>query len=224
MRRVLIIEDDVKISDWLKKYFEKAEYETDLAYDGITGLKKSRDINPDLVILDLNLPEMDGMEVCRTIRKESTIPIIMLTARDSYKDRIEGLTIGADDYVIKPFDPKEVIARADALLRRVHKEVQQQLSAGDISLNVKKELVLVKDQIVDLSHIQFVLLTAFMRHPNQLLTRDQLMELVYQDEFEGFDRSIDNHILKLRKKLNQFGVKPIQTVYGGGYKFIKENN
>ena len=220
---VLIIEDDTRIANWVKVYFERAEFFAEVAHDGESGLDLARDLVPDLIILDLMLPRLDGVELCRILRRESDVPIIMLTAREAPAERVIGLDSGADDYVIKPFDPDEVIARAHALLRRVKDRVQQVLTRGHITLNETTGMVTVDEEPLTLSQAQVALLSAFMRHPNQLLTRDQLISLAFNDEFDGFDRAIDSQIARLRKQINRNGREPIQTVYGGGYRFMVED-
>ena len=174
----------------------------------------------DLVVLDLMLPRLDGVQLCRILRRESDVPIIMLTAREAHADRISGLESGADDYIVKPFDPGEVIARADAVLRRAKGRVQQVLTRGGITLNETAGSVTIDGEPVSLSQKQLALLATFMRHPNQVLTRDQLIALTYNDEFQGFDRAVDSQIARLRKQIGRHGNQPIQTVYGVGYKFV----
>ena len=220
---VLIIEDDTRIANWVKVYFERAGFYAEVAHDGESGLDLARDLVPDLIILDLMLPRLDGVELCRILRRESDVPIIMLTAREAPAERVIGLDSGADDYVVKPFDPDEVIARAHALLRRVKDRVQQVLTLGDITLNETTGMVTVGEEPVTLSQAQIALLSTFMRHPNQLLTRDQLISLAFNDDFDGFDRAIDSQIARLRKQINRDGKQPIQTVYGGGYRFMVED-
>ena len=220
---VLIIEDDTRIANWVKVYFERAGFSAEVAHDGETGLALARDLIPDLIILDLMLPRLDGVELCRILRRESDVPIIMLTAREAPAERVIGLDSGADDYVVKPFDPDEVIARAHALLRRVKDKVQQVLTRGNITLNETTGMVTVDDEPVTLSQAQIALLSTFMRHPNQLLTRDQLISLAFNDYFDGFDRAIDSQIARLRKQINRNGREPIQTVYGAGYRFMVED-
>ena len=220
---VLIIEDDTRIANWVKVYFERAGFYAEVAHDGESGLDLARDLVPDLIILDLMLPRLDGVELCRILRRESDVPIIMLTAREAPVERVIGLDSGADDYVVKPFDPDEVIARAHALLRRVKDRVQQVLTLGDITLNETTGMVTVGEKPVTLSQAQIALLSTFMRHPNQLLTRDQLISLAFNDDFDGFDRAIDNQVARLRKQINRDGRQPIQTVYGGGYRFMVED-
>ncbi len=219
---VLIIEDDTRIANWVKVYFERAGFSAEVVHDGKSGLALARTLTPDLIILDLMLPRLDGVELCSILRRESDVPIIMLTAREAPAERIVGLDSGADDYVIKPFDPEEVIARAEAVLRRVKGKVQQVLTRGNITLNEATGIVMVKEEPVTLSQAQIALLATFMRHPNQLLTRNQLIALAFDEEFEGFDRAIDSQIARLRKQINREGSQPIQTVYGGGYRFVVE--
>lgn len=220
---ILIVEDDTRIANWVQVYFDRAGFMAEVAYDGEAGLNLARTLAPDLIVLDLMLPRLDGMELCHILRRESDVPIIMLTAREAHADRIDGLESGADDYVVKPFDPDEVVARAKAVLRRVNDKVQQVLTCGHITIDETTESVTINEQPVSLSHAQFVLLAVFMRHPNQVLTRDQLIELAFDNDFDGFDRAIDNHILRLRKQITVDGCQPIQTVYGAGYKFVVEN-
>ena len=220
---VLIVEDDTRIANWVKVYFERAGFVAEVAHDGESGLAQARDLAPDLIILDLMLPRLDGVELCRILRRESDVPIIMLTAREAPAERIIGLDSGADDYVVKPFDPQEVIARAEAVLRRVKDKVQRVLTCGNITLNETTSVVIVDKEPVALSQAQIALLSTFMRHPNQVLTRDQLISLTFNDEFEGFDRAIDSQIARLRRQISRDGSQPIQTVYGAGYRFVVED-
>ena len=221
--RVLIIEDDTRIANWVKVYFERAGFSADVSHDGESGLDMARDLAPDLVILDLMLPRLDGVELCRTLRRESDVPIIMLTAREAHADRIIGLDSGADDYIVKPFDLEEVIALAQAMLRRVKGKVQQVLTRGNITLNETTRRVTVDGEPLMLSQAQIALLSTLMRHPNQVLTRDQLISLSFNDEFDGLDRAIDSQIARLRRQLYWDGKQPIQTVYGAGYRFVAED-
>ena len=217
---VLIIEDDERIANWLKVYFERAGYSAQVTSDGESGLALARTLTPDLIVLDLMLPRLDGVQLCRILRRESDVPIIMLTAREAHADRVIGLESGADDYIVKPFDPGEVIARAEAVLRRVKGRVQQVLTRDNITLNETTRSVTINGEAVVLSQKQISLLATFMRHPNQVLSRDQLIALTYSDEFSGFDRAIDSQIARLRKQIERHGSQPIQTVYGAGYKFV----
>ena len=221
-RTVLIIEDDTRIANWVRVYFERAGFSAEVAHDGESGLALARDLAPKLVILDLTLPRLDGVELCRILRSESGVPIIMLTAREAPAERVLGLDSGADDYVVKPFDPDELIARAEAVLRRVNDRVQQVLTRGNITLNETTGVVTVDEEPVTLSQAQIALLSTFMRHPNQVLTRDQLISLAFNNDFDAFDRAIDNQVARLRKEINRNGIQPIQTVYGAGYRFVVE--
>ena len=220
---VLIVEDDTRIANWVKLYFERAGFSAEVTHDGQSGLALARNLAPDLIILDLMLPRLDGVELCRILRRESDVPIIMLTAREAHAERIIGLDSGADDYIVKPFDPDEVVARAHAVLRRVKDRVQQVLTRGNITLNETTGIVTVDEDPVTLSRAQIALLSTFMRHPNQLLTRDQLISLAFNDDFDGFDRAIDSQVARLRRQIARDGRQPIQTVYGAGYRFVVEN-
>ena len=222
-RTVLLVEDDARIARWVQVYFERAGFAAEVVHDGAAGLARARELTPDLIVLDLMLPRLDGMEVCRTLRRESDVPIIMLTAREAHTERVIGLDSGADDYIVKPFDPGELIARAEAVLRRVNGRVQQVLTRGHISLDETDGSVTVDGEPVSLSRRQIALLATFMRHPNQALTRDQIIDLTFEHEFEGFDRAIDSQITRLRKQIGRDGRQPIRTVYGVGYKFVVED-
>ena len=221
--KVLIIEDDTRIANWIKVYFERAGFSAEVTHDGASGLALARSLAPDLIILDLMLPSLDGVELCRILRRESDVPIIMLTAREAHAERIIGLDCGADDYIVKPFDPEEVIARADAVLRRVKGRVQKVLKRDNITLNETTRSVTISEEPVVLSQSQTALLSTFMRHPNQVLTRDQLISLTFNHEFHGLDRAIDSQIARLRKQISRDGRQPIQTIYGAGYKFVVED-
>ena len=220
---VLIVEDDKRIANWVKVYMERAGFSAEVTHDGESGLALARNLTPDLIILDLMLPRLDGVELCRILRRESDVPIIMLTAREAHAERVIGLDSGADDYIVKPFDPEELIARAEAVLRRVKDKVQQVLTHGNITLNEATMSVTVNEESVTLSQAQIALLSTFMRHPNQVLTRAQLISLTFSNEFDGFDRAIDSQIARLRRQISRDGRQPIQTVYGVGYRFAVED-
>ena len=219
---VLIVEDDTRIANWVKVYLERAGFSAEVAHDGESGLALARSLTPDLIILDLMLPRLDGVDLCNILRRESDVPIIMLTAREAPAERVIGLDSGADDYIVKPFDPEEVIARSEAVLRRVKGRAQQVLRRGNITLNETTRSVTLDGEPVELSQAQIDLLSTFMRHPNQVLTRDQLISLTFNNEFHGFDRAIDSQVARLRKQTSRDGSQPIQTVYGVGYKFVAE--
>ena len=220
---ILIIEDDTTIANWVRIFFEDAGFAAEVAHDGRTGLDLARSLAPDLIVLDLMLPLLDGMELCQILRRESDVPIIMLTAKATLADRTSGLESGADDYVVKPFDPEEVVARAKAVLRRVKDRVQQRLTHSNITIDETTQRVTIDQKPIKLSQTLFLLLSTFMRHPNQVLTRDQLIALAFNDDFEAYDRAIDNHIFRLRKEIAIDGFQPIQTVYGSGYRFVTKD-
>ncbi len=220
---ILVVEDDTTIANWLRVFLEEGGFAVEVAHDGRTGLNLARRLVPDLIVLDLMLPLLDGMELCQILRRESDVPIIMLTAKAGLADRTRGLDTGADDYVVKPFDPEEVVARAKAVLRRVQDKVQQRLRHGRITIDETTRRVTVDEEPINLSRTLYLLLAAFMRHPNQVLTRDQLIALAFDDDFDAYDRSIDNHIFRLRKQIAADGFQPIQTVYGSGYRFVTKD-
>jgi len=221
-RTLLIIEDDSRIADWVKIYFERAGFNAETASDGEAGLMLARNMNPDLVVLDIMLPRMDGLRVCWILRQESDVPIILLTAKGEQLDRIKGLETGADDYIVKPFDPDELVARAEAVLRRASGRVRQALTCGILQLNERTKQVTLDGEQIKLSQAQFELLSVFMRHPNQVLTRYQLITLAFNNDFSGTERAIDTHIRRLRKLVHKGDFQPIQTVYGSGYDFVFE--
>ena len=219
---VLIIEDNKRIAGWVKIYFERAGFSAEIAHDGLAGIELARDTNPDLIVLDLMLPRLDGMDVCQILRLESDVPIIMLTAKGGRSDRLNGLESGADDYIVKPFDPDELVARAKAVLRRYRGKVQKVLTCGALTLDETTRRVTLDGQEIDLSQAQYTVLAAFLRHPNQVLSRGQLIALAFNNNFVSTDRAIDTHIRRLRKLLHKGEYQPIQTVYGAGYKFVFE--
>lgn len=218
--KILIIEDEVRSAQWMKTYLERAGFSAVMAHDGQDGLDTARRINPDLILLDLMLPRISGNEVCRRLRLESSVPIIMLTAKGGKEDRLNGFDGGADDYIVKPFDPEEVIVRIKAVLRRTSSFVQKKMACGIITVDLDKETVHIGDELVAMSHNQFVILAVFMGHPDAVLTRRQIIELAFDNDFDAYDRAIDTHIRRLRRLINRDGFKPIQTVYGGGYKLV----
>lgn len=219
---ILIVEDEEKIVALLRDYLEKATYKVSSLQRGdqvIPYLKKNP---PDLVLLDVMLPGMDGMDVCREIRKSSAVPIIMITARVEEIDRLIGLELGADDYICKPFSPREVVARVKAVLRRMQLEPEGDwLRNGPIVLNKSTRQVTVAEHPLDLTPSEFNLLKVLMTHPNRVFTRNELLNEVQGYDFEGYDRTIDTHIKNLRKKISEPlpAQEIIATVYGVGYKF-----
>lgn len=223
-KKVLIVDDDAKIVELVKMYLNRDGYKVVVAYDGNEALSQARQTRPNLIVLDLMLPGCDGMEVCRTLRKESEVPIIMLTARTTEDDRLAGLETGADDYVTKPFSPRELVARIRAVLRRIPEEMQRgpaEISRGDININFHKREAVRNGDILQLTPVEFKLLGVMAKEPGRVFSRGQLIEKVFGYDFDGFDRTIDVHILNLRRKLENNPAKPkyIKTVYGAGYKF-----
>jgi len=219
---ILIVEDEKKIAELLRDYLEKVGYRVSSLYRGdqvIPFVKKS---SPALILLDIMLPGADGMAVCREIRKFSDIPIIMLTARVDEIDRLLGLELGADDYICKPFSPREVVARVRAVLRRVHGEpVKNRLVAGPIQMDENTHQVMIHNEGLALTPSEFGLLKVLMAKPNRVFSRNELLNQVQGYDFEGYDRTIDTHIKNLRKKIAEKlpDEEIISTVYGVGYKF-----
>jgi len=224
-RKVLIIEDEARIAHWVEEYFKQAGFQTLTAADGLEGLTLAQTKDPDLVILDIMLPGLDGIEVCRTLRQDSDVPIIMLTARGQEADRIRGLNLGADDYMVKPFSPGELVARAHAVLRRVHGESyteEEELKKGEITLNLISRNCTVNEKEISLSRTQFSLLKTFMNNAGRVLSRQQLLVSAFEGDYSGYERTIDVHIRRLRKKIEADPANPkhIITVFGMGYKFV----
>ncbi|MHB0868540.1 MAG: response regulator [Chloroflexota bacterium] len=223
---ILVVEDEPKISELLKLYLEREGYRVIVSADGAAALESFRRKSPELVILDLNLPVVDGLEVCRQIRRDSTIPIIMLTARDEEADKLIGLELGADDYVTKPFSPREVVARVRAVLRRVAsaQPTPELLKAGRLTLDSARHLVRQGDEILDLTPTEFRLLEVLMGNPGRVFSRLQLLDLVQGEAFEGYERTIDAHVKNLRQKIEPDPQRPtyLLTVYGVGYKFAEQ--
>ena len=223
---VLIVDDERKLVQGLVGYFRQAGFETLTAYDGRAALEIARRDQPDLILLDLMLPGIDGIEVCRQIRRTSSVPIIMLTARVEETDLLTGLELGADDYITKPYSPREVIARARAVLRRASGALTPStlLRAGPVTLDLDRRTAQVHDHPVDLTPTEFGLLTALMRNAGRPLTRAQLLDAVQGDLYDGYERTIDAHIKNLRRKVEADPASPrwIVTVFGVGYKFSEE--
>jgi two-component system alkaline phosphatase synthesis response regulator PhoP len=221
---ILIIEDERKIAVGLQNYLEGVGYATLAASDGRSGLEMARRERPDLVLLDVMLPQMDGFTLCRTLRAESSVPIIMLTARIEEADSLIGLELGADDYIAKPFSPRQVVARIKAVLRRSSGELEPAavLRRAGIELYLtRRSLAVAGQSITTLTPTEFDLLAALMRAPGRPFSRTQLLDAVQGDEGEAYDRTIDAHIKNLRRKIEPNPAAPqyILTVFGVGYKF-----
>ncbi len=222
-KTVLVVDDDVKTVELVKVYLNRDGYRVLTAYDGVEALRVARESNPDLVVLDLMLPDVDGLEVCRTLRHESDVPIIMLTARTTDQDKLTGLDSGADDYVTKPFSPKELAARVRAVLRRLPGERgPAQITHGELTMNLVRREAWLAGRLLALTDVEFKLLGVLAREPGRVFSRGDLIEKALGYDFAGFDRTIDVHILNLRRKIEQAPNRPryIKTVYGAGYKFI----
>lgn len=222
-KKILVVDDEKKFVNVLRGYLEQAGFAVVAAYDGKQALAAFRHDKPNLVLLDLNLPEIDGLDVARTMRKDSNVPIIIVTARVEETDRLIGLELGADDYITKPFSPREVVARVRAVLRRVEGETApvEILRAGEIEMDMSKHTVTMGAQPIELTPTEFDLLAALLKNPGRAFTRLQLLDLVQGEAYEGYERTIDAHIKNLRQKLGYDPKQPrhILTVFGVGYKF-----
>ena len=220
---ILVVDDEPKIVKLAQDYLEQSGFKVLPAYDGTSAIAMARQERPDLVVLDLNLPGMDGIDVCRVLRRDSDVPIIMLTARDGEADRLIGLEIGADDYITKPFSPRELVARVRAVLRRVHGDVRQpgMIRANGLEIDLNGHSVTRRGEAIHLTPSEFTLLTVLAQHPGQVFSREQLLERLYGMAYDGFARSVDAHIKNLRQKLEDDPANPryVMTIYGIGYKF-----
>ena len=223
VKTILVVEDELKIARLVRDYLEQAGYSVLTAPDGESGLTLWRSHTPDLVVLDLGLPGMDGYDIARTMRRESMVPIIMLTARTEETDKIVGLELGADDYVTKPFSPRELVARVRALLRRVDggDAASETIRVADVEIDVPKMRVTVGERTVDLTPTEFEILKTLAASPGRIFTRGQLLDVLHGISFESYERAIDAHIKNLRRKLEPVPGTPryVLTVYGVGYRF-----
>jgi len=227
-KKVLMVDDDKKTVELVKLYLNRDGYKVLTAYDGIEALRLARESRPDLIVLDLMLPGLDGLKVCRTLRDESDVPIIMLTARTTAQDKLTGLELGADDYVTKPFSPRELAARIRAVLRRLPEEILQrgpaEIKHGELTVNFLKYEASLAGRPLNLTPVELKLLGVLVREPGRVFSRGQLLDKVLGYDFEGFDRTIVVHILHLRRNLEPEPSNPryIMTTYGAGYKFVSE--
>ena len=220
---ILVIEDEQKIADFLRRGLTYEGFKVEMCLDGESGLKAARDTPPDLVILDWMLPGLDGLEVCRRLRAGGSVPILMLTAKDSVADRVKGLDSGADDYVVKPFAFEELIARVRALLRRSHSTEETVLRFADLTLNVSTREVTRGNRKIELTTKEFDLLHFFMRHPRQVMTREMLYDRIWGYDFGGESNILEVYIRYLRSKLEASDeARLIQTVRGVGYALREE--
>jgi len=222
MQTVLVVDDEPKIVQLARDYLEHAGFAVLTAGDGASALHAVRTREPDLVILDLGLPKVDGLEVMRTIRASGSTPIVVLTARDTELDTLLGLELGADDYMTKPFSPRELVARVRAVLRRGARggEPRDHIEAGDLALDVPRLRVTVAGRLVDLTATEFAILAAMAREPGRVFPRSQLLDAVHGVAFEAYERAIDAHVKNIRRKLEPDPSRPryVQTVYGVGYR------
>ncbi len=223
-KRVLVVDDDVKTVELVTLYLNRDGYRVITAYDGVEALRLARESRPNLIVLDLMLPGIDGLEVCRTLRNESDVPIIMLTAKTTDQDKLIGLGLGADDYVTKPFSPRELAARVRTVLRRLPGERgPEKIEYGTFTLDFLEREAFLAGRPLNLTKVEFKLLGVLVKEPGRVFSRGELIEKALGYDFEGFDRTIDVHILNLRRKLELDPRQPryIKTVYGGGYKFVR---
>ncbi|MHB1415408.1 MAG: response regulator transcription factor [Chloroflexota bacterium] len=223
-RQILIVEDDRRMARLIELYLREDGYRVTKAYDGEAGLAQALSTHPGLVILDLMLPKTDGFEVCRSLRAESRVPVIMLTARDAEDDKLRGFDLGADDYVTKPFSPPELLARVRAVLRRSAESEDsgpRVTTAGDIAIDFARHMVTLAGRVVSLRPTEFDLLAVLARNPGRVFTRSQLVERVLGPDFAGLERTIDVHVMNLRRKMEPDPAHPryVRTVFGVGYKF-----
>jgi len=223
---ILVVDDEVKITEVVKSYLENSGYHTACAHDGKQAMSLFEKLSPELVILDLMLPDMTGEDICRAIRKKSRVPIIMLTAKVEDKDIINGLGLGADDYLTKPFSPKQLVARVEAVLRRVSSESiplasEFSFNDGELIIDGMRHEVRKSGEQLALTPNEYKILMTMAKYPSKAFTREELIEIALGDDFDGFDRVIDTHIKNIRQKLGDDGRTPryVLTVHGTGYKF-----
>lgn len=223
---ILIVEDDVNTASLVATYLQREGYKTVTVHDGRAGLISARKSQPLMIILDVMLPKMDGWDVCKQIRAHSDVPILMLTAREEEIDRVLGLSLGADDYVVKPFSPRELVERVKAILRRSRPNTTRKgklLTHGDLAMDIEKHKVTVGGQLATLTVSEYKLLHALMQHPGRVFSRDELLQHFYENGEAVIDRVIDVHIGKLRQKIEADPAKPryIKTVRGFGYRLAE---
>ena len=226
--RILVADDDREIVRTVRAYLEESGYEVTSAHDGKTALESFRNEKPDLVVLDIMMPEINGLDVAKALRRESEVPIIMLTARVDEADRLVGLELGADDYITKPFSPREVVARVRAVLRRTQGQapISNVLRSGPVAMDTDAYEVTLDGAPVELTRTEFSLLKVFMENSGRVMTRLQLIDSALGYSYEGFERTVDAHVKNLRQKVELDPSKPQQivTVYGVGYKFVRQTD
>ena len=225
-RRVLVVDDDENIVQLVKMYLERDGYQVWTAHDGTEALHEHRRARPDVIVLDLMLPGISGLDVCREVRRDSSVPIIMLTARTTEADKLTGLDLGADDYVTKPFSPRELLARIRAVLRRVpgaNEAGPEEIVVGPLTLYPRRFQAELEGKPVRLTPTEFNLVRTMAEAPGQVFSRAQLIEKAFGYDFEGFERNVDVHVTSLRRKLEKGSARLIKTVYGLGYKIETES-
>ncbi len=223
MKTALVVEDDRQIARLIQDYLERAGFTVDTTMDGDTALERARSSPPDVVVLDLGLPGRDGIDTLRELRRISNVPVVIVTARGDETDRIIGLELGADDYVVKPFSPRELVARVRAVLRRSERPVSDadEIRIRDLALDIPRMRAELSGRPVDLTPTEFLLVVTLARQPGRVFTRNQLLDAVHGVAFESYERAIDAHIKNLRRKIEASPAEPeyILTVYGVGYRF-----
>jgi DNA-binding response OmpR family regulator len=223
VRSALVVEDDRQIARLIQDYLERAGFTVDTTMDGDTTLERARSSTPDVVVLDLGLPGRDGIDTLRELRRISAVPVVIVTARGDETDRIIGLELGADDYVVKPFSPRELVARVRAVLRRSERPVSEadEIRVRDLFLDIPRMRAELRGRLVDLTPTEFQLVVTLARQPGRVFTRNQLLDAVHGVAFESYERAIDAHIKNLRRKIEANPAEPeyILTVYGVGYRF-----
>ncbi len=223
MKTILVVDDEPKIVSLARDYLEHAGFAVVSASDGSEALARARSDHPDLIVLDLGLPKLDGLDVARALRRDSSVPIVILSGRSEESDKLVGLELGADDYVTKPFSPKELVARVRAVLRRIDRPAPASdlIRASDVTLDVPRMRVRAGERDVDLTATEFQLLAALAREPGRVFTRSQLLDAVHGVAFESYERAIDAHVKNIRRKLEADPREPhyLQTVHGVGYRF-----
>ena len=224
---VLIVEDDPDTAKLVSLYLQRDGHKVLCARDGMEGLRLAREARPDLVVLDLMLPKLNGIGVCRTLRQESSVPIVMVTARVEEEDRLKGLDLGADDYVTKPFSPRELAARIRAVLRRTAKVDPEpgpaEVAHSGVTVDLHRRTVCVDDRKAVLTPTEFGILVMLIKEPERTFSREQIIDRVFGFDFQGFDRTVDAHIANIRRKIRPLdGPDHIQTVYGVGYRFSND--
>ena len=222
-QKILVVDDDKHIAELISLYMMKDGYETEEVYDGREAVKMAESYQPDLILLDLMLPGLDGYQVCTEIRKTSRVPIIMLTAKGETFDKVLGLELGADDYIVKPFDPKELVARVKAVLRRYECKTEEEdknvLKFEGLEINLSNYSVTYQGKTLDFPPKEFELLSFLAQHPNRVFTREQLLDRIWGYEYVGDTRTVDVHVKRIREKLNSEDEWGIRTVWSVGYKF-----